>query len=96
MERPLFPPSGVPLFEYPLSLGAATGAAVFLPAGRLAGGAGGVGLPLVAVAPLGSPFVLPVVGAGGGGGREAATGGGGGGTCFNSSRYAAGVHPEAE
>ena len=43
-----------PLPEYPLSRGAGAAGAGFLPAGRLAGGAGGVGFPRVALtgAPL--------------------------------------------
>jgi len=83
------PPSGVLLFEYPLSLGAfPPGGGVGLrPTGRLPGGAGGVGL---APAAEGALFViLEAAGAGGGGAREAAAGGGGGGggaACLTSSR----------
>jgi len=61
--------------EYPLSRGAAGGAG-FFPMGRLEGGAGGTGLPLVPVpAPL-TPLTTGTVGTGldeaggGGGGRE--------------------------
>lgn len=65
------------------------------PAGRFAGGAGGVGLALSAGAPFPAPFTRLAAGAGGGGGRAATTGGGGG-ACLTSSRYAAGAQPEAE
>ena len=83
------PPSGVLLFEYPLSLGAFPpgGGAGLRPTGRLPGGAGGVGL---APAADGALFViLEAAGAGGGGARETAAGGGGGGggaACLTSSR----------
>jgi len=71
-------------FEYPLSRGVGGGAG-FLPAGRLAGGAGGVGLALVAG---GAPPPFALLGVGGGGGRDAAAGagGGGGGAWRTSSR----------
>lgn len=64
----------VPLLPlaYPLSLGGVSRPGL-RPAGRFAGGAGGVGLAVAAA------------GAGGGGGRAAA-GGGGGGACLTSSR----------
>ncbi|KAI7326924.1 Myosin-1 [Hortaea werneckii] len=62
-------------FEYPLSLGVGGGAG-FLPAGRLAGGAGGVGLAFVGG---GAPPPFALFGVGGGGGRDAAAGAGGGG-----------------
>lgn len=85
-------PVGVPPFEYPLSLGV-LGAAGLRAAGRFAGGAGGVGLALTA----GAPFAFAAAGAGGGGGLEAAGGaGGGGGGARTSSRYAAGVQPDAD
>jgi hypothetical protein len=62
------------------------------PAGRFAGGAGGVGFALAA--PLAPGVGLAAAGAGGGGGRAAT--GGGGGACLTSSRYAAGAQPDAE
>lgn len=81
-------PVGVPPFEYPLSLGVA--GAGLRAAGLFAGGAGGVGLAFTA----GAPFVA---GAGGGGGLvTAGGGGGGGGAARTSSRYAAGVQPDAD
>lgn len=87
--RPGLVPVGVavpllPPFEYPLSLGAPGDGAGLRPAGRFAGGAG-------ATLPFATPFAA---GAGGGGGRDAT--GGGGGACLTSSRYAAGVQPDAE
>lgn len=83
-------PVGVPPFEYPLSLGVAGAATGLRAAGLFAGGRGGPGLALTA----GAPFVA---GAGGGGGLAAAGGGGGGGGGpRTSSRYAAGVQPDAD
>ena len=84
-------PVGVPPFEYPLSLGVVSGAAGLPLTGRFAGGAGGVGFAFTA----GAPFALAAAGAGGGGGRVTVAGGGGGGA-RTSSRYAAGVHPDAD
>lgn len=78
MLRPLLLP--LPLLEIliPESRGAGGGAG-FLPAtGRLAGGAGGVGLERTA-APF-APFIFGAPGGGGGVGREAIGGGGGGAT----------------
>jgi hypothetical protein len=80
--------------EYPLSRGVLPPAG-FLPAGLFAGGAGGVGFAFVAGAPFATPLAFAAAGAGGGGGLLAAAGGGGG-ACRTSSRYAAGVQPEAE
>lgn len=79
--------------EYPLSRGAAGGAG-FFPAGRLDGGAGGTGLPLVAV-----PLTPLTTGAEGTGTGLDATGGGGGAIGWastTSSTYADGTHPDAE
>lgn len=77
-----------PPFEYPLSLGAGVGKG-FFPAGRFAGGAGGVGFPFAAV-----PFDWGRTAAGlGGGGGRACTGGG---ADLTSSRYAVGAQPAAE
>jgi hypothetical protein len=74
----------VPLLPlaYPLSLGGVSRPGL-RPAGRFAGGAGGVGFALAA--PLAPGVGLAAAGAGGGGGRAAA-GGGGGGACLTSSR----------
>jgi hypothetical protein len=69
----------------PESLGAGGGAGLRPAAGRLAGGAGGVGLPRTPFA----PFVFAAGGGGGGVGRM--VGGGGGGA--TSSRYAEGAQP---
>ena len=86
-------PVGVPPFEYPLSRGVSGAAGFVRFAGLLAGGAGGVGLAFTA----GAPFAFAAAGAGGGGGRVAAAGaGGGGGGARTSSRYAAGVQPDAD
>lgn len=85
-------PVGVPPFEYPLSLGVFGAAGLVRFAGLFAGGAGGVGFAFTA----GVPFALPAAGAGGGGARAAAGAGGGGGGARTSSRYAAGVQPEAD
>jgi len=68
-----------PLFEYPLSRGAGGGAG-FFPAGRFAGGAGGVGLPRTP--PFRAPLLnAPLAAAGAAGVGLGATGGGGGGAC---------------
>lgn len=72
-----------PLPEYPLSRAARPGAAGFFAAGRLAGGAGGVGLAR-----------SPPLAAGRAGGAGGA--GGGAGFCTISSTYADGAHPEAD
>lgn len=81
---------------YPLSLPeAGAGGAGFRPAGRLAGGAGGVGLPLI---PFAIPFATDFEPGGAGGAERACTGGAGGGAALGvySSRYAEGTQPDAE
>lgn len=77
----------VPL-SVPLPLPPGAGGAGLRPAGRLAGGGGGIFLPATAPLALG----------GAGGIARACTGGGGGGAglATTSSRYADGAHPDAE
>ena len=82
-----------------LSLGAGGGAG-FLPAmGRLAGGAGGVGLAPLTAGRGTEPFVDTPFDRGGGSGTDRVVtggGGGGGGAAASSFRYADGAHPFAE
>ena len=74
-----------PLPAYPLSRAAGAGGAVFLAAGRLAGGAGGTGFARE------PPLAAGRGGAGGAGGAA-----GGGRLLTTSSRYADGAQPEAD
>ena len=77
----------VPL-SVPLPLPPGAGGAGLRPAGRFAGGGGGIFLPATA----------PLAFGGAGGIERACTGGGGGGAglATTSSRYADGAHPDAE
>jgi hypothetical protein len=77
----------VPL-SVPLPLPPGAEGAGLRPAGRFAGGGGGIFLPATA----------PLAFGGAGGIERACTGGGGGGAglATTSSRYADGAHPEAE
>jgi hypothetical protein len=77
----------VPL-SVPLPLPPGAGGAGLRPAGRFAGGGGGIFLPATA----------PLAFGGAGGIERACTGGGGGGAglATTSSRYADGAQPEAE